>query len=134
MTPYGRPNIRGKPGRMWFISVALTLTQLVQASIYFNPPLTLNQFPTNPTFKNNPFIPEPSQCPVDEPVASTSGHFMPSSHLTITDQPPLTAPSTVVDDTCLLDTFLDPAPHVPFAIQSTTMMHLLDYGNTNWPV
>jgi hypothetical protein len=37
-----------------------------------------------------------------------------------------------MDNTCLLDTFLDPAPHVPFAIQSTTMMQLLNYCNSNW--
>ncbi|KAG2108126.1 hypothetical protein BD769DRAFT_1675384 [Suillus cothurnatus] len=57
---------------------------------------------------------------------------MPSSHLTISNQPPLPAPLTAVDDTCLLDTILDPAPHVPFAIQSTTMIQLVNYGNSNW--
>ncbi|KAG2097260.1 uncharacterized protein F5147DRAFT_778063 [Suillus discolor] len=135
-TPYGRPNILGKPGRMWFESVALTLAQLVQASIDFNPPLSLKEFPqpTNATFKSNPFMHELSHCPVNEPVASTSGHFMPSTHPTITDQLPLPAPSTVTDDAYLLDTLLGPVPHAPFAVQSTTMMHLLDYGDTNWPV
>ncbi|KAG1777570.1 hypothetical protein EV702DRAFT_1197182 [Suillus placidus] len=98
-TPYGRPNILGK-------------AKLMQASIHFNPLLSLKEFPhpTNLTFENNPFTHELLHCPVNEPMASTSGHFMPFTHLTITDQPPLPAPLTAVDDTCLTYLFTTFAP------------------------
>ncbi|KAG2125337.1 hypothetical protein DEU56DRAFT_759367 [Suillus clintonianus] len=127
-TPYGRPNILGKPGKMWFLS------QLLQASIPFNPPLSSNEFshPANPAFEDNPYTHELSRCAVDEPMASTSGHSMPSTHLA-TDQPPPPAPLADTDDAYILDTLLGLAPHAPFSVQSSTMMHLLDDGSIDWP-
>ncbi|KAG1769284.1 hypothetical protein EV702DRAFT_1202934 [Suillus placidus] len=125
-TPYGRPNILGKPGLVWFLS------QLLHVSIPFNlllPPKEFLHF-TNLTFKDTYKL---SRHAANEPVASTSGHSMHSTHLAITDQLPPTASLTATDNAYLLDTLLGLAPYIPFDIQSTTMMHLLDDNDMGWP-
>ncbi|KAG2110218.1 uncharacterized protein F5147DRAFT_772485 [Suillus discolor] len=144
-TPYGRPNILEKMGPVWFISIALTsmlylpnftvlwqLSQLLHVLIPFNPPLPPKEFPhsTNLAFKDTHKL----LChAANEPVASTSGHSTHFTHFTITDQLPPPASLTATDDAYLLDTLLGLAPHIPFDIQSTTMMHLLNDNNMGWP-
>ncbi|KIK35227.1 hypothetical protein CY34DRAFT_17153 [Suillus luteus UH-Slu-Lm8-n1] len=124
-TPYGRPSILGKPGPMWF------LWQLLQASVPFNPPLPPNELShsANLVFEDTSNL---SHRTANEPVASTSGYSH-STHLAVAEQLPPAGSLTATDDTYLLDTILGLAPHIPFDIQSTTMMHLLDDNNMGWP-
>jgi hypothetical protein len=128
---------------MWFVSIALPsmlyfpnfsvlwqLWQLVQASIIVNPPLPPFAHSANLVFEDTHNL---SHHAANEPVASTSGHSTHSTHLAITDQLPPPGSLTATDDAYLLDTIMGLAPHIPFDIQSTTMMHLLDDDNMGWP-
>lgn len=129
---------------MWFVSIALPsmiyfpnygvlwqLWQLLQASVPFNPPLPPNELShsANLVFEDTSNL---SHRAANEPVASTSGYSH-STHLAVAEQLPPAGSLTATDDTYLLDTILGLAPHIPFDIQSTTMMHLLNDDNMGWP-
>jgi hypothetical protein len=129
---------------MWFVSIALPLMiyfpnhsvlwqlwQLLQASVPFNLPLPPNELlhSANLVFEDASNLLHRA---ANEPAASTSGYSH-STHLVIAEQLPPAGSLTATDDTYLLDTILGLAPHIPFDIQSTTMMHLLDDDNMGWP-